>query len=85
MAASKKAAKKDIGTELRGLVSDVETAVGKFNEIHLAQVPSEAPQSAWARRMEIEIKHMQEITSFVEASTRTNNDTSNESEEDSQE
>lgn len=84
MAASKKAAKKDIGTELRGLVSDVETAVGKFNEIHLAQVPAEAPQSAWARRMEIEIKHMKEITSFVEAAIKTN-DTNNESEEDSQE
>ncbi len=76
MAASKKA-KKDIGTELRGLVSDVETAVSRFNEIHLAQVPAEAPQSAWARRMEIEIKHMQEITSFVEAAIKTNNDTSN--------
>ena len=84
MAASKKAAKKDIGTELRGLVADVETAVSRFNEIHLAQVPAEAPQSAWARRMEIEIKHMKEITSFVEAAIKTN-DTNNESEEDSQE
>ena len=84
MAASKKAAKKDDGTELRGRVSDVETAVGKVNEIHLAQVPAEAPQSAWARRMEIEIKHMKEITSFVEAAIKTN-DTNNESEEDSQE
>lgn len=83
MAASKKAAKKNVGTELRGLVADVETAVGKFNEIHLAQVPSEAPQSAWARRMTIELKHMQEITKLIEA---INNDTSNEdNQEDGQE
>tara|TARA_Y100001972_G_scaffold111064_1_gene143428 strand:+ start:45 stop:302 length:258 start_codon:yes stop_codon:yes gene_type:complete len=85
MAASKKAAKKDIGTELRGLVADVETAVGKFNSIHLAQVPAEAPQSAWARRMEIEIKHMKEITSFVEAAIKTNDTSNQDNQEEGQE
>jgi len=75
--ASKKAAKKDIGTVLRGLASDVETAVGKFNEIHLAHIPKEAPASAWARRMAVEVKHMGEITKRIEQS----NDTTNEKEE----
>lgn len=82
MAAAKKAAKTDTDTELRQLISDVEEAVGKFNAIHLEKVPGEAPMSAWARVMGIQIKHMVAIADLIKA-IEESNDTDEEKEEDS--
>ena len=82
MAATKKAAKTDTDTELRQLISDVEEAVGKFNAIHLEKVPGEAPMSAWARVMGIQIKHMVAIADLIKA-IEESNDTNEDKEEDS--
>lgn len=80
MAAAKKAAKTDTDTELRKLISDVEEAVSKFNAIHLENVPSEAPMSAWARVMGIQIKHMVAIADLIKAIEQSN-DTNEDKEE----
>lgn len=82
MAATKKAAKTDTDTELRQLISDVEEAVRRFNEIHLEKVPGEAPISAFARMMGIQIKHMGAIADLIKA-IEESNDTNEDKEEDS--
>lgn len=68
---------KNLESKLNGLIKAVEDSVEEFNKIHVEHIPGEAPASAMAARLRIEVKHMRDTAKniLIESNGKQDNGT----------
>jgi len=63
---AKKTSKEQVGAKLDKLINTIREATEEFNAIHVEHIPREAPSSASAHRLRIEVKHLNDIKMVIE-------------------